>query len=59
MAEGFTIDMKTILDGAVLNWAEASDETKTKEGLRSLITVYDRTMNETVASENRPRIGTS
>lgn len=44
-AEGFTIDMKAIHRGKVLDWTEGSDETETKEMLRSLITVYDGPMN--------------
>jgi hypothetical protein len=46
MAEGFTIDMKTIHRGTVLNWAEASDEAEIKERLRSLISIYEGSMNE-------------
>jgi hypothetical protein len=46
MAEGFTIDMKTIRKGKVLDWAEASDETETKVKLRSLISIYEGSMND-------------
>jgi hypothetical protein len=46
-AEGLTYKMMTLKDETqLISWAEHSDETETKEKLRSLISVYDGPANE-------------
>jgi hypothetical protein len=51
--------MKSVGDGAVVDWAEASDEAETKERLRSLITIYEGSMNDRTDQSDRARAATS
>ncbi|NBJ12568.1 hypothetical protein [Microvirga arsenatis] len=45
-AESVDFDMKTLVDGKLVSWAENSDETETKQKLKELITVYNGSANQ-------------
>jgi hypothetical protein len=46
LAEGFNLDMKTVSSGRLVNWLEGSDETHIKRQLRSLLNIYEGSMND-------------
>jgi hypothetical protein len=46
LAEGFHLDMKTTNGGRLVDWLEGSDEAHIKRQPRSLITIYEGSMND-------------